>query len=82
MKQEETLAKEFLIVDGMRRVEEYNDQFRQPNPAGRYPSCLPGIGPILVKTCERCGLPIKRDNGPCSAVPPEGRWGETWKEKQ
>jgi hypothetical protein len=61
-------------IEGLMRVEEYNDQFRQPNPKGRYPLCKPKL--FDIEHCERCGGWIKGIAGPCPAVPPENRWGE------
>jgi hypothetical protein len=61
-------------IEGMIRVEEYNDQFRQPNPNGRYPSCKPRL--YDVEYCERCGSWIKGVDGACPAVLSEQRWGE------
>lgn len=63
-------------IEGMARVEEFNDQFRQPNPKGKYPICKPKL--FDVGHCERCGSWIKGVNGPCPAVPPEQRWGEDY----
>jgi hypothetical protein len=59
-------------VEAMARVEEFNDQFRQPNPRGRYPLCKPVL--FDASKCERCGG--RPGNHPCPAVPPEQRWGE------
>lgn len=61
------------IIEGMRRVEEYNDQFRQPNPNGANPICKPKL--FNIEVCERCGNWIKGVLGACPAVPPEQRWG-------
>jgi hypothetical protein len=33
------------IVAGLLNVEACNEQFRQPNPNGRFPSCRPKVGP-------------------------------------
>ena len=68
------------ILEGLIRVEGWNDQFRQPNPNGRYPICKPIVG---GNVCQRCGWPtnipsLADDRPPCPAVPPENRWGEDW----
>lgn len=63
-------------IEGMARVEQSNDQFRQPNPKGRYPACKPRLWDI--EYCERCGSWIKGVAGACPAVPPEQRWGEDY----
>lgn len=75
-----------LIIEGLLRVEAYNDQFRQPNVNGRYPICKSNLGPYTESNpgpvCERCGAPIPDTYdlvGPCPAVPVEQRWGEDWK---
>jgi hypothetical protein len=62
-------------IEGMARVEEFNDQYRQPNPNGKYPLCKPKL--FNIDYCERCGGWIKGVDGPCPAVPPEKRWGES-----
>jgi hypothetical protein len=62
---------ETLIWEGIRRVEEYNEQFRQPNPKGSYPLCKPMVGNSSY--CERCGKIIETGI-PCPAVPPDQRW--------
>ena len=64
------------IIEGMARVEEFNDQFRQPNPRGKYPLCKPRL--FDAEYCERCGGWIKGVSVPCPAVPPEQRWGEDY----
>lgn len=69
---EETDAR--AIIEGMARVEAFNDQFRQPNLKGRYPLCKPRL--YDIEYCERCSSWIKGVLGPCPAVPPEQRWGE------
>lgn len=68
------------IIEGMMRVEAFNDQFRQPNPKGRYPICKPKVGtnPLACERCEEVIDYAKR--APCAAVPPEKRWGEDWVE--
>lgn len=43
------------------------------NPYGKYPLCKPIVGDPS-STCERCGGYAGYDL-PCSAVPPESRWG-------
>ena len=86
------------IIKGMVRVEEYNAQFKQPNPNGRFPLCKPRLGKIVPfdvngnyvqpissepMICERCGNVIDRSNhGPCPAVPPERRYGEDAQPKE
>lgn len=83
------------IIEGLVRVEEYNEQFRQPNPNGGNPVCTPRLGkPLRLKAdgsgyikpppkpviCERCGGVIDTENrGPCPAMPRSERWGEDWK---
>lgn len=62
------------ITQGVLRVERWNDQFRQPNPAGAYPCCKPAIWTL---TCERCGGDVRAQRGPCPAVPRDQRWGPT-----
>lgn len=62
------------IVDAILRVEKWNDQFRQPNPNGKYPLCKPIVGGGLPHRCERCGEIAIYDR-PCPSVPPEQRWG-------
>lgn len=70
------------IIEGMLRVEAYNDQYRKPNPKGRYPICRPGLRD-KVKVCTRCGQIIDpEDRKPCAAVPPEERWGEDYTPKE
>jgi hypothetical protein len=66
-------------IEAMARVEEFNDQFRQPNPRGRYPVCKPIL--YNAEYCAYCRNWIKGVLGPCPAVPPEQRWGETYKEQ-
>jgi hypothetical protein len=66
------------ILAGILRVEKFNDQFRQSNPNGRYPTCKPRLRDIDY--CERCGNWIKGIIGPCPAVPHEQRWGEDCRE--
>jgi len=60
-------------IEGMARVEEFNDQFRQPNPKGRYPLCKPILN--NAGYCAYCRNAITGDY-PCPAVPPSQRWGE------
>lgn len=61
------------MAAGLLRVEAFNDQFRRPNPNGRYPVCKPIVGDAAGR-CERCGGNA-RQHRPCPAVSPELRWG-------
>lgn len=63
------------IVEGILRVEKWNEQFRKPNPNGKYPSCKSVVG---SSTCERCG-DYAGYNRPCPAARPDQRWGPDYK---
>jgi hypothetical protein len=68
------------LVKGLMNVEAWNDQFRQPNPKGKYPICEPSLG--ANPHCIRCNWPIlpnMANRPPCPAVPEENRWGEDFK---
>ena len=60
-------------IEGMARVEEFNDQ---PNPKGKYPLCKPIL--YNAEYCGYCRNWIKGVLGPCPAVPPDKRWGEDY----
>jgi hypothetical protein len=64
------------IVAGIMAVEAQNDQFRQPNPNGRYPLCKPIVGDSASR-CTRCGG-YSGYHRPCPAVLPEQRWGSDY----
>ena len=61
------------IIESVLRVENWNDQFRQPNRNGKYPLCKPILGDRSSR-CERCGGQAGHDR-PCFAVPRAERWG-------
>jgi len=56
------------------------DKMRQivPDPNGRHPACIPGVGTGI---CEWCGKRVVNIE-PCSAVPPEERWSIVWFDDQ
>jgi hypothetical protein len=62
------------IINGILRVERFNDQFRQSNPNGKYPICKPKL--YDVEYCVRCDSWIKGVTGHCPSATPENRWGE------